>query len=359
MKVAVACGGTGGHIFPGLATADELARRGHSVTLWLAGKGIESAAAAGWSGPVVTLPASGFETRITWRALLTAWGLWRAGAEGRRRMRRDPPDVLLAMGSYASAGPVLAALRLHIPVVLHEANVVPGRAIRFFARRAAAVGISFDGTAYYLKGARLTQTGMPIRRALAEAVRDLPPRSAPPDARTVLVMGGSAGAQRLNEVAPPALIAAARAMPGLRVIHLAGRAGEPAVRAAYAAGGLDADVRAFTHEMAALYARADFAISRSGAASCAELSAFGIPALLIPYPHAVSDHQGANARAMERAGAADLVADGDLDAAWLTEYLVARLCDPEKLRRMNAASRARAQRDGAAALAELVERAAP
>lgn len=358
MKVAVACGGTGGHIFPGLATAEELVRRGHTVTLWLAGKGIESAAAAGWTGPVVTLPASGFETRVTLRAITTAWTLWRAGVEGRRRMRQDPPDVLLAMGSYASVGPVLAALRLRIPVVLHEANVVPGRAIRFFARRAKAVGISFEGSAFYLKGAQLVQTGMPIRRVLSDSAQTLQRRTDWNNARTVLVMGGSAGAQHLNQEVPPALIAVAKEIPDLRVIHLTGRIGESTARAAYAAAGLAAEVHAFTHEMAALYARADFAISRSGAASCAELSAFGVPALLIPYPFAVADHQRANARAMERVGAADVVADEDLRAAWLTEYLLARLRDPAKLSQMSEASRSRAQHNGAGALADLVERSA-
>lgn len=358
MNIAVACGGTGGHIFPGLATADELVRRGHAVTLWLAGKGIESAAAAGWHGPSVTLRASGFDTRVTLRAVNTAWTLLRAGAEGHRRMRENPPDVLLGMGSYASVGPILAALRLKIPVVLHEANVVPGRTTRFFSRRATAVGISFDGTSFYLKRARLAQTGMPIRREIEEAAASQPPRVFAEDRCTVLVMGGSAGAQRLNQEVPPAVAAVARSFPGVRVIHLTGRTGEETVRARYASAGLHADVRAFTHEMAALYATADFAICRSGAATCAELSAFGLPSLLVPYPYAVANHQLANARAMEKTGAADVVADADVSSAWLTEYLLARFRDPAKREQMSQAGRARAQRSGAVALADLVERAA-
>lgn len=355
MKVAVACGGTGGHIFPGLATAEELVRRGHAVTLWLAGKGIESAAAAGWQGPVVTLHATGFDTRLSVRAAATAWSLWRAGAAARRLMRADPPQVVLGMGSYASVGPILAALRLQIPVVLHEANVVPGRATRFFAGRAAAVGVSFMESTFYLKRARIVPTGMPIRRELAAAAAAMAPRAFLADRFTVLVMGGSGGAQRLNEVAPRALADLARAHPGLRVIHLTGRAGFEAVQRTYAATGCVADVRAFTHQMADLYREADFALCRSGAATCAELSAFGLPALLVPFPHAVADHQMANARAMEKAGAADVAADGDLSATWLAEYLAARMLDPEKRRSMSDAARARAQADGAAALADLVE----
>lgn len=356
MKVAVACGGTGGHIFPGIATADELVRRGHEVTLWLAGKSIESAAAAGWKGPSVTLCAAGFGSRFSLRALGTAWTLYRAGTEGRRRMRENRPDVLLGMGSYASVGPILAALRLRVPVVLHEANVVPGRATRFFARRAKAVGISFDGTSFYLRRANLVQTGMPLRRDIEAAAAALPPREFKPDLCTVLVMGGSAGAQRLNREAPPALATTARSLPGLRVLHLSGRADETVVRERYAELGLAADVRAFTHEMPELYKKADFAISRSGAASCAELSAFGLPSLLVPYPHAISDHQFENARAMEKCGAADVVADADVASDWLAEYLAARLPNTAKREQMSRAALSRAQSSGASALADLVER---
>lgn len=358
MNIAVACGGTGGHIFPGLATAEELMDRGHSVTLWVAGKGTESAALASWTGPKVKLAASGFESRLNLRSIGTAWSLWKAGSEGRRIMRENPPDVLLAMGSYASVGPILAALRMKVPVVLHEANVVPGRAIRLFSRKAAAVGITFEGSSYYLKRANLVQTGMPIRRDLVMAAETRPTRAFRPDAVTVLVMGGSAGAQRLNREAPPALIQAARTLPGLRVIHLTGRGNEGAVAAVYQSAGLTADVRPFTQDMAEIYSAADFAICRSGAATCAELSVFGLPALLVPYPHAVANHQWANAEAMEKAGAADLVADADLTAGWLLEYLLARLRDPAKREQMSKAARARVQHRASAALADLVERCA-
>jgi UDP-N-acetylglucosamine--N-acetylmuramyl-(pentapeptide) pyrophosphoryl-undecaprenol N-acetylglucosamine transferase len=358
VNIAVACGGTGGHIFPGLATAEELVARGHRVTLWLAGKGAESAALASWIGPTIRLPATGFDARLNLRALRTAWSLWRAGAEGRRIMREDPPSALLAMGSYASVAPVLAALRLRVPVVLHESNVVPGRAIRLFARKARAVAISFEGTSYYLRASQLLLTGMPIRRELVAAAESMPPRAFRADAATVLVMGGSAGAQRLNREAPPALIDVARMMPGLRVIHLTGRGNESAVMDAYKAGRVEADVRPFTNDMANIYARVDFAICRSGAATCAELSAFGVPSLLVPYPHAIANHQWANAEEMEKCGAADVVADADLTAAWLREYLLARLRDPAKREEMSRAARKRAPHRAAQLLADLVERCA-
>ncbi|MCS6771520.1 MAG: undecaprenyldiphospho-muramoylpentapeptide beta-N-acetylglucosaminyltransferase [Kiritimatiellae bacterium] len=358
MNIAVACGGTGGHIFPGLATAQELVRRGHRVTLWLAGKSGESEAVAGWAGPVVRLRASGFDSRPGVGSIRAAWSLLRAAAAGRFVMAKDRPDVVLAMGSYASVGPVLAARSLGVPAVLHESNVVPGRAIRFLAPRAAAVAISFEASTFYLRRANLVLTGMPLRAELIEAARSLPPRSFNGDRATVLVMGGSGGAKRLNEMAPPALAAVAREIPSIRIIHITGRGRESEARSFYDRSGLNAEVLGFTTDMARIYSEADFAICRAGAATCAELSLFGLPALLVPYPHAVADHQTANAQAMVKLGAADMVADADLAPGWLQEYLLARLRDPAKREAMSRAARARAQHKATAALADLVERCA-
>lgn len=358
MNIAVACGGTGGHIYPGLATAIELRRRGHHVALWLAGKGAENVTVRDWDGPVIRLAASGFDTRLNARAIRVAWSLLQAGRKARAIMARERPDVLLAMGSYASVGPILAARRLRVPVVLHEANVVPGRAIRLFARSAVAVAITFEATSYYLKRANLILTGMPLRAELIDAAVSMPERSFHRDPPTILVMGGSGGAKRLNEIAPRAFSLLSRSIPSIRVIHLSGRGHDKATRELYQQAGVSADVIAFTPEMAPIYAAADFAICRAGAATCAELSLFGLPALLVPYPFAVADHQWANAQAMAKLGAADAVADADLSPEWLHEYLIARLRDPAKREAMSRAARARAQHRATAALADLVEKCA-
>lgn len=356
MNIAVACGGTGGHIFPGLATAEELRRRGHAVTLWLAGKGVESAAASGWTGRSITIGAQGFDTRLSWRSLGTAWRLIRAVRACKRRMETERPEVLLAMGSYASIGPAFAALRLRVPLVLHESNVVPGRATRLLARWATAVAASFDETRYHLRGRDLVVTGMPLRRELEQAAAQRPPDRAPGAPPTVLVMGGSGGARSLNDAVPAGLAEARRMGCAFHVVHLSGRRDEARVVEAYRTLGLPAVVHGFTHDMAALYLQADLAISRSGAASCAELSAFGIPSLLVPYPHAVGDHQAANARSLEKAGAADVVADADLAPAWLASYLAERMGHPDRLQSMARAARGRLRASGAAPLAELVLR---
>jgi len=356
MKIALACGGTGGHIFPGLATAHALRARGHAVTLWLSGKPGEEEATRDWDGPKLTVPSEGLPSRPSPAALRALWRLWRATRRCGELMDRERPDGLLAMGSYASIGPVFAARKRGVPVTLHEANVIPGRAIRLLYRRAAAVAAVFEETRFHLHGREIAVTGLPLRPDIARAAAE-PPPPRPPDAPfAVLVVGGSRGAHRLNELAARALPDAAARGQRLRALHLAGREDEEAVRERYRAQGLDADVRAFRHDMAAAYRQADLAICRAGAATCAELLAFGLPALLVPYPFAIRRHQLANARAMEKMGAADLVEEADLESEWLAQYIVGVARAPARLARMRTAALKHARLDAAEALAKVVER---
>lgn len=359
MKVAVACGGTGGHVFPGLATARELLSRGHEVTLWLTGRDTEQPAMKDWDGPVVLIPARGFPSGISFEAVLTTGKLALAVWQCRRIMRLDLPDVLLAMGAYASVGPCGAARLLGVPVVLHEANVVPGRAVRLFARSAAAVAVGFEETRYHLPKANLVVVGVPLRDELTQAARLLAPRaSAGPEPFRILVVGGSMGAHRLNEVAPLALARLKREGLEFAATHLTGRDDEAAVRAAYGETGVSAEVIAFTKYMAPLYHGADLAICRAGASTCAELAFFGVPALFVPYPHAAKDHQTANAHALEKRGTADMVAEADLTPEWLAAYLAQNLRHPERLARLREAARKEGVQDGTQALATLVEQCA-
>jgi UDP-N-acetylglucosamine--N-acetylmuramyl-(pentapeptide) pyrophosphoryl-undecaprenol N-acetylglucosamine transferase len=354
MRIAVACGGTGGHIFPGLATARQLRARGHEVSLWMAGKDVESQAVQGWDGPVVTVPAEGMPRRLSPAIFRAALRMLKARRACQQLMRQHAPDGVLAMGSYASVGPVLAARRLRIPYVLHESNVVPGRAISMLARRADAVAISFDATRFHLRRVEVRETGMPLRADLVEAARrPLPARKGEPF--TVLFMGGSRGAHAINQIGGEAACRAVGKGVRLRVIHIAGMQDTEAVRTRYREAGVDACVESFVHDMAAVYREADLVVCRSGAASCAELCAFGRPALLVPLPTAIRDHQTANARALERAGAAQVVAERDLRVAWLADYLADGVAHPERLEPMGAAARAIGKLDAAEALADLVE----
>lgn len=358
LNIAIACGGTGGHIFPGLATAEVLHARGHTITLWLAGKDIEAEAVGDRPWTRHTVSAKGFEGG--WKkAPLVLWGLAMARRNSLRIMRKDVPDVLLGMGSYACSGPVSAALKLEVPVVLHEANAVPGKAVSFYARRATRVAACFEMTRHELKNkARLNMTGLPLRADLAAAAQERLRVREAGEPFHILCMGGSRGARALNLIARRAVRDLYAREPNIFITHLTGREDEASVRTCYENAGVPHRVAAFEHDMASVYRQVDLAICRAGAASCAELSAFGIPALLVPYPYAARDHQAANAEEFERLKAADVIAERDLEVGWLTDYFEGCIHTPERLERMRIASRKRGNMHAAERLADLVEEAA-
>ncbi|MCF7848958.1 MAG: undecaprenyldiphospho-muramoylpentapeptide beta-N-acetylglucosaminyltransferase [Kiritimatiellales bacterium] len=358
LKIAIACGGTGGHIFPGLATAKELVARGHNVTLWMAGKDIEIDAIKSWEGEVITIPAEGFQFGISFKSLKTIQKLFQAYRTALPLMRKKRPDVVLAMGSYASFGPVAAARQLKIPYVLHEANLLPGRAVSLLAPRAAWIATSFEKSRYYLKQKRIELTGMPLRRELQEASRRWRSKRRPGEPLRILVMGGSRGAQVLNEVVPVAIASAVKQDCPLEVEHIAGLQDTGAIESIYAAAGVENKVHSFVQNMETIYLNVDLAVCRGGASTCAELSAFGLPALLVPLPTAVRNHQMGNARALQDVGAVDVVAQEDLSATWLCDYLISIEKHPERLERMDAAMKNRARENAASKLADLLEKVA-
>ena len=350
-KFSVSCGGTGGHVFPGMATAKALQGRGHEVTLWLSGKAIETATRHAWNGAVVSTGAEKLSFHPL-RLPRTLFNLRRVYCASVRTLKEQKPRALLAMGSYSSLGPVLAARRLGIPVVLHEANVVPGKATSALSRFATAVAISFPETREHLKHPSITLTGLPLRQEMEEAAAT--PATAP-SVFTVLTMGGSQGAQRLNETVPPALGRLLAMGIPVDAIHLSGEQAKASVEQAYRAAGVPATVYGFCTDMVSVYRRTSLAISRSGANSCLELALFGIPALLVPYPHSVRDHQLENARAMAKAGAANLIEQQDLTPGRLTEAIRAFAIARGKLDAMRAAAHTRSLPGADVRLAELME----
>ncbi|MDZ8117389.1 undecaprenyldiphospho-muramoylpentapeptide beta-N-acetylglucosaminyltransferase [Pontiella agarivorans] len=356
LKIGVACGGTGGHIFPGLATANELASRGHEVTLWLAGKDIEHESVKGWNGEIITIPAEGFQFGFSFRSVQTVYRLLKAYRLALSKMKANPPDVVLAMGSYASFGPIKAAGKLNIPYVLHEANLLPGRAVSMLAGKADTIAVSFEKTSYYLKHANIVRTGMPLRKDIQDAsARPRIPRAEGGPMR-IMIMGGSRGAQVLNEVLPRSLALVAETGVQLEVIHIAGLQDTESIAAVYEKACIKAEVQHFIQHMEEVYLNTDLAICRSGAATCAELAAFGVPALLIPYPHAVRDHQMGNARILQDSGAADVVDQQDISTTWLRDYLIRVSEKPGRLERMATAMKKRGQSDAAQQLANLIEK---
>lgn len=355
MKIVVACGGTGGHAFPGLAVAEELVKRGHEVVVWDSGRSIESSVMKRWQGPVFSTGAKQLSPR---NALGILRSLWRC----RREMRRAKPDALLAMGSYSSLPPVLAARSCGVKVFLHEANTVPGKAVEFLSRFADTVAISFERTVRYLPGVKTLLTGLPVRADIASGHRfDF----IPANSFVVFVTGGSQGAHAVNMLLKDALallkeeLARRGTVPRpLYVIHQTGASDEGPVMGTYARAGLPSRVHAFEREMANAFASADVVVARAGASTCFELAACGKPAFLIPLPTAMRDHQHFNAEEFAAKGAADEGVQAKLSPRQVCRYLLGLYDHPEKLSGMSARIRSLATSDAAAKVADLVTGAA-
>ncbi|MEZ5626665.1 MAG: undecaprenyldiphospho-muramoylpentapeptide beta-N-acetylglucosaminyltransferase [Rhodocyclaceae bacterium] len=340
----VMAGGTGGHIYPGIAVAEALRADGWRI-VWLGN-------ADRMEGRLI--PERGYETAwIRFGALrgkgvmakvLLPLNLLRGFWQALVAIRRTQPDVVLGMGGYVSfPGGMMAAL-LGRPLVVHEQNSVAGLANRVLARVADRIVTGFPKV---IKGSRWL--GNPVRADIVA----LPS----PDARfadrdgplRVLVIGGSLGAKVLNDTVPRALASLAESIRP-SVVHQAGASQIDALRASYAAAGIDGDLRPFIDDMAAAYAEADVVICRAGALTVAELAAAGVASILVPLPHAVDDHQTGNARFLADRGAAYLLPQSELSAERLAGIL--RGLDRRRLRDMANAARAQARPDAAAEVAQ-------
>ena len=350
-KFIVACGGTGGHTFPGLAVARELRARGHEVTVWASGRSIEGSVMKSWDGAV-------FSTGAKPLTLKNAFALLYSIFNCRREMKRVRPDALVAMGSYSSLPPVLAAKAYKVPVILHEANTVPGRAVDWLSRSAERVAISFEETAEYLPACRTELTGLPVRSEIAGQPRL---DEVPADAFCVFVTGGSQGAHRVNELVSDALVLVNAELEGrgvkkrLFVIHQTGAADEAFVKECYAKAGIPARVQAFEREMGRAFASADLVVCRAGASTIFELALVGKPAFFIPLPSAMRNHQHYNAMALVDKGAADEGMQESLTPRVIANYILNKAEHPELLEKKAAAMKAAATPDAAARVADILE----
>ncbi|HEY8965607.1 MAG TPA: undecaprenyldiphospho-muramoylpentapeptide beta-N-acetylglucosaminyltransferase [Candidatus Methylacidiphilales bacterium] len=318
LRVLIACGGTGGHLFPGVAVAEELRRRGHEPLLLVSRKEIDKTALAGRGHlPSRALPAVGWPG-LSLRLFRFAAQLWQARGACRALFAEVRPDVVLGMGGFTSAVPAWEAKRRRVPSLIHESNAVPGRVTRLMAKWADRTLLGFAACAPHLAPARCEVTGTPVRAELVRLPKDEAARVLGLDpafaGKTLLVIGGSQGARGVNRLFAAA--APLLAGDGLRFVHQTGKDDEAAVAAAYAKAGVRAVVKAFLDGagMAAAYSLADLAVARSGASSLTELGHYGLPSILIPFPAAADDHQTANARVFEEAGAARLRPQGALTA---------------------------------------------
>ncbi len=349
----LAGGGTGGHTYPAIALAQELVARGHdpSTIRFVGGRrGPEGRIVADAGFAIDLLPGRGLQRRVTLANVGVVAQTFVAFVLAIVLVRRHRPRVVVGFGSYASLPCVVAAWLWRVPRVVHEQDAVPGLANRLGVRLGARPAVSLPGTP--LPGAVLT--GNPVRPVFRHFTRS--PARAP---AIVAVFGGALGARTINDAAL-GLYDRWRARTDVAVHHVCGPRNEETcvtrLRDLRRAGDtLRYDLVAYEARMDELFARASVAVCRAGAGTVAELTAAGLPAVLVPLPGAPSDHQMRNARALEDAGAAIVVPDAECDAARLDPLLSALLADPPRLESMSAAARTLARPDAAGALADLVE----
>lgn len=361
----IAGGGTAGHVVPGLAVAHALVARGHPAESihWVGGRRWIEGEVVGAAGFEATLlPGRGIQRRLTADNIAALWGLSQAGAQALSLVRARRPAVVLAMGGYASVTCALAAAALRVPLVVAEQNAVPGASNRLVGRFAKACAVPFPGTPL----PRAVVTGNPVRSEILAVDRSPAGRAAaraalglPEDRTVIAVFGGSLGALRLNN----AVLGAFHSWGGrgdLAVRHVVGERDWSLVTGGARAelDGLFWQPVRYDDQRELSLAAADLAVSRAGGNTVAELAAVGLPSILVPLPGAPGDHQTANARHLAEAGAAVLVADGELSAACLVREVEGLLGDPARLAAMAEAASRVGRRDAAGAVAELVEQCA-
>jgi undecaprenyldiphospho-muramoylpentapeptide beta-N-acetylglucosaminyltransferase len=342
-------GGTGGHTYPAIAVAQELEARGRRVRFVVARRGMAGDAVAAAGFAVDRLPGRGLQRRLTLDNLEALWGTFGAIIRAMKIVRRYRPRVVVGFGGYASLPCVVAARLFRVPVVVHEQDVAPGLANRIGVRLGARAAVSLPGTP--LPDATLT--GNPVRAAIASIER----RPAH-DPSLLAIYGGAQGARSINEAALGAYdLWRAR---DLAVHHVCGPRNLDASDAALDAARRPDDklqyvLVGYEQQMDALFARATLAVCRAGAGSIAELTVAGVPAVLVPLPNAPSDHQTRNARTLEEAGAAVMVADAECSPARLDMVVSELLAQPERLVAMGEAARALGRPDAAARVADVAE----
>ncbi|MGA7219712.1 MAG: undecaprenyldiphospho-muramoylpentapeptide beta-N-acetylglucosaminyltransferase [Candidatus Sulfotelmatobacter sp.] len=355
MRAILAGGGTGGHVIPALAIANELKKSYDADVIFIGtARGIENR----------MVPAAGYPLRLVRVGALknvslmtrakTALDLPRAVWDAGRMLNEFAPDVVIGVGGYASGPAMLAAVVKHIPTLAFEPNVVPGFANRVVARFVSGAAVHFEETAKYFRRAEVT--GVPVRQAFFEIPAMMNKRSGGPP--ILLVFGGSQGAHAINEAMFRCLPELRRQAPGIHIIHQTGERDYNDALAAYNSAGEHAEVFKFIEDMPAAFARADLLVCRSGASTVAEITAAGKPAIFVPFPRAADDHQRVNAEALERSGAAVLVEESKLEGVWLAETIAALLNDPPRLEAMSAAARSLAHPHAARDIAAMAARVA-
>lgn len=361
LRAVIACGGTGGHLFPGLAVAEVLHSRGHEVLLFVSEKEIDSTALNAHPQfraeklPSVGMPRNPFSPAFI--------GFLRRCLESQRHsmrvFKKFRPDIVLGMGGFTSTPPIIAARLRGIPSFIHESNAIPGRANKLAARFASLVLLGFEDCRASFGRAKSIVTGTPVRKNLGHPLdREAALRvfGLTTERQTLLVTGGSQGASGINQLlfkSVPLLDHSS-----LQIIHLTGKNDDRLASANYQREEIPHFVAPFHHRMEEAYSAADLVVSRSGASSLSEVSHFGLPSVLIPYPFATDDHQSANAAIFTRVGAAESLDEKQVTPAQLATLLHTLLSDPARRQVMSEAAKLLDPESAAENVADAMEHAA-
>jgi len=357
MRVIIAGGGTGGHVIPALAIAQQLKKQFAAEILFIGtARGIETRLVPQAGFPLQLIKVGALKNVSLMTRAKTMFDLPRALWTAGSMVSDFRPDVVIGVGGYASGPAMFAAIRRRIPTLAFEPNVVPGFANRVVARWVSAAAVHFEETCEYFPHCKVT--GVPVR----EAFFQIPPK-APGAQPTLLVFGGSQGAHAINQAMIESLPGLRAKIPALHIIHQTGQRDYDDVLAAYqrlgmtgqAPGAPFGEVHKFIDDMPATFASADLIVCRSGASTVGEITAAGKPAIFVPFPRAADDHQNVNARALERVDAAVVVEESKLAAAYLVETVAMLLNDPRRLRSMSEAARSLAHPQAVEEIAAMVK----
>ncbi len=349
MRIVIAGGGTGGHVIPALAIAQQLKKQFDAEVLFIGtARGIETRLVSQAGFPLELIQVGALKNVSLMTRAKTIFDLPRAIAASSRMLSDFDPEVVIGVGGYASGPAMVAAIRRRLPTLAFEPNVVPGFANRMIARWVSAAAVHFEETCHYFPNCRVT--GVPVRSAFFS----IPPKIA--GTSTLLVFGGSQGARAINQaMTTTESFAGLRArIPEIHIIHQTGQRDYDHVLAAYQQSGISGEVHKFIDDMPSTFGRADLLVCRSGASTVGEITAAGKPAIFVPFPAAADDHQNVNARALERVGAAVVVEETKLDAAYLVDTIAAVIGDARRLQSMSAAAKTLAHPKAVEEIAEMV-----
>jgi UDP-N-acetylglucosamine--N-acetylmuramyl-(pentapeptide) pyrophosphoryl-undecaprenol N-acetylglucosamine transferase len=357
LRVVIAGGGTGGHLFPGIAIAQEFLAKNAEISVLFVGTGkpfeISILSEIGFAHKRITV--EGFKGRGVWNQLVSISKIPKGIIESILILKGFQPDIVIGVGGY-SAGPlVIGARLLGIKIVLHEQNILPGITNRILSRFADRIYVSFEETIMGVSPKKIRFTGNPVRKEIlqcAETLKNTDIKASNKKKKfTILILGGSQGAHSINM----ALLDALEYLENkedIFLVHQTGAQDETQVKRRYDEHGIENDTRAFFKEMACQYQRADFIICRAGATTVAEIKAIGKGVIFIPFPFAADNHQVLNARSLEEAGAAMMILEKDLSGKVLAERINYYVQQPEALQQMALRSRELGRVDAAARIVD-------